>query len=116
MSPITTPPYPSKDELKATRAPAIVAFLIMFVAAVTLAVMAVLQIIGAAEFHFATYVSIVFGGILAILLTALIGTRRPKGRARNITGHPPTRSHQIMSTKHEDRVQAVVDRINKEGL
>ena len=80
MNPITTPPHPSKDELKATRVPAIVAFSLIVVVALALVVMLTLQIAQVSDFHPATYAAVFFGGCSAVFVTATFGARKKGGK------------------------------------
>lgn len=100
----SSPPYPPKDELKATRAPAIVAFLLLLAVFVTLIVMITLQVTQIASFHPATYVSIIFGSSLAVLVIAAFGSRKAQHR-RSET------AHRILSTQDQASVDRVVNRI-----
>lgn len=102
-----SPPYPSKDELKATRAPAIVVFLLMLAVAVALVVMVTLQVAQVASFHPATFIAIIFGSALAVLAIAAFSSRNAQ-RRRSET------AHRILSTEDQAAIDRVVGRIRDE--
>ncbi len=97
-----SPPYPSEDELKATRAPAIVAFLLAIIVIITLIVMLTLQITHVADFGAATFLAVFFGGALAFFLIAIFGSRK----------HPrKKRAETVFSSAEQASIDRVVNRI-----
>lgn len=99
-----TPPYPSPAELKATRARAIVALLVIAVGVVASIVLLTLQIAQVATFSPAIFVGLLLGTPLLVLIIAIAGGRkRPRGS-----------SSTILSTSEQAGVDRVVDRIRSE--
>ncbi|MGW9020682.1 hypothetical protein ACWGOE_04260 [Leucobacter chromiiresistens] len=102
MSNRPSPPYPSADELKATRAIAIVAFVFAIVVIVVLVVMLTLQIAQVADFGAATFLAVIFGGALVFLLIVSFGGRKHVRRKRAET---------LFSSEEQASIDRVVNRI-----
>lgn len=79
--------YPTKQELRSSRAAAIAVLIIMAATLIAIAVMLTMQLTGFAAFPISAFVAVFFGGLLAIVVGVAIGSRKPKGRAQNITDH-----------------------------
>ncbi len=105
MSYRPSPPYPSADELKATRAIAIVAFVFAIVVAVALIVMLTLQIAQVADFGAATFLAVIFGGALVFFLIGIFGSRKHARRKRAET---------VFTSAEQASIDRVVRRIKHE--
>lgn len=98
---MTHPPYPTEEELAATRTAAIVVVCIIITEIAALAAMLALQIAGVVSFTASTWVAVFFGGVIAVMLTGLIAASKRRGRAKNITGHPETSATRVTLTARE---------------
>lgn len=99
-----SPPYPSKAELKATRAHAIVALLVIVTGVIASIVLLTLQIAQVATFSPAIFVGLLLGTPLLVLIIAIVGARK----------RPRESSSTILSTSEQAGVDRVVGRIKHE--
>lgn len=72
--------YPNDRELKSVKRPAVAVLLVLFATIVALIVMATLTFAGTVTFHGATWLAVLFGGIVVVFVIALVASR--KGRQR----------------------------------
>ena len=109
----TSPPYPSETELKATNTPVIVAFFVIVATIAALCVEIALWIVGIAQPAWVIPTTLL-AGIILLFATAAVAARKPKGRAKNLTGHPPTTSHTILTSSEREAVDRITNRITNE--
>ena len=105
--------YPTGRELKSVKAPAVVAVLILLVTVLALVLMLGVSIAGGWVPAW-LWPTVLLVGVLGFLVAAMVGGRKPKGRAKNLTSHPPTTATPIFSSDEDAAVEKVVNRIKNE--
>lgn len=95
--------YTTDAEKRATRGYALVAFFIIAMTILAIVVLSTLHITGLIAPGASVYLALLFGGIAAVFVTALLASRKTRGRATNITDHRPySATTNIYSTEESE--------------